>query len=78
MTAFHKLIKFIFAATYRDEQGGAGQLPCVEGAGEHQVQAGAAAVSARHEGQRGEVTSSTGNIVVPRGKQAVNSTEYEI
>ena len=47
---FHKLIKSIIAATYRDEQGGAGQLPCVEGAGEHQVQAGAAAVLVGLEG----------------------------
>ena len=53
----HKLIKPLIAATNRD---GAGQLPRVEGAGEHHVQAGAAAVWTGLEGQRGEVTSSWG------------------
>ena len=56
--SLHKLIKFIFAATDRDKQGDAGQLPS-EGAGAHHVQARAAAVW-KAGGTEGEVTSSSG------------------
>ena len=61
VTTFHKLIQPLIAATNREEHGGVdGQPPRVEGAGEHQVRATAAAEWKGPGGHRGEVTSSRG------------------